>query len=235
MKKIFLFILVTLVCTACEHNISPEVQQVSGAENGHDYVDLGLSVMWAPVNLGATIVGEYGDYYAWGETESKNYFSSDNYKYCTKKGSMYFYTKYCYSSTEGIVDSLTILLPEDDATHVQWGGSWRIPTKEEWIELREKCIWKYSRKNDKKGWTATGPNGKSIFFPLPGGITWNENNTHNHTGYYRSASLGEKYSGTTFIIIMRSDTDDTEELTWSNGSREFGQSIRPICSPSQKD
>lgn len=224
---------VALVFMACNH-INPELEHVSGTENEHDYMDLGLSVMWSPVNLGATVIGEFGSYFAWGEIEAKDYFSYENYKYCEKNGSNYIYTKYCINANEGTVDNLTYLEPEDDAAHVQWAGSWRIPSREEWIELKEKCTWHYSRENGKKGWTATGPNGNSIFFPLPGGITWNENNTQNYTGYYRSASLGEKYSSGTFVFIMFSDDDDISELSWSNGSREFGQSIRPVCAPSSK-
>ena len=34
--------------------------------NGHEYVDLGLSVKWATCNVGAEKPEENGDYYAWG-------------------------------------------------------------------------------------------------------------------------------------------------------------------------
>lgn len=220
--------IIAIVMMACG-GISPELDQLSGEENGHGYMDLGLSVMWAHVNMGAEVVGEYGDFYAWGETEPKDYFSYDNYKYCKREGTAYKYLKYCTDPSSGPVDGLTTLEPEDDAAHVQWGGSWRMPTKEEWIELREKCTWKYSHENNKKGWTVTGPNGNKIFFPLAGGQTWNEISSRGSAGYYRSATLGEKYSSTTYIVIMFSDDDDESAVTWSDGSRAFGQSIRPVC------
>ena len=137
MKKYFCLVIITVIMIACG-GISPELKNISGTENGHDYVDMGLSVMWSPVNMGADIVGEYGDFYAWGETETKDYFSFDNYKYCKKEGTVYKYTKYCVNPNNGPVDNLTTLLPEDDAAHLQWGGSWRLPTKSEWEELREK-------------------------------------------------------------------------------------------------
>ena len=57
----------------------------SGEENGHEYIDMGTSVMWSPVNLGATTMGEYGDYYAWGELEPKEKYNWDNYKWCRGK------------------------------------------------------------------------------------------------------------------------------------------------------
>lgn len=224
--KLFITFSLALFMVACG-GISPELEQTSGTENGHEYVDLGLSVMWAPVNLGASVIGEYGDYYAWGEAEPKDYFSMDNYKH--SKGGQHSYTKYCCNASEGTVDNLRTLEPEDDAAHVQWGGEWRMPSKEEWTELRTQCKWTYSRENGKKGWKATGPNGKSIFFPLPGGQHWNENPSINRSGYYRSSSLGSKYSGTTYITILESDDDDDAAVSWSNGSREFGMSIRPIC------
>ena len=213
--------IIAIVMMACG-GISPELDQLSGEENGHGYMDLGLSVMWAQVNLGASMIGEYGDYYAWGETETKDYFWYNTYKYC--EGRQNTLTKYCTNPSEGKVDSLTTLELEDDAAYVQWGGNWRIPTREEWIELRNTCTWTYTRENGIKGWKATAPNGNCIFFPLGGGCMFNENETINHVGYYRSSSLGEKYSGSTYIVIMR-----TDEVTWSNGSRQGGLSIRPVC------
>ena len=42
------------------------------SHNGHEYVDLGLSVKWATCNVGATKPEEYGDYFAWGETQPKS-------------------------------------------------------------------------------------------------------------------------------------------------------------------
>ena len=80
--------IIAIVMMACG-GISPELDQLSGEENGHGYMDLGLSVMWAQVNMGADVVGEYGDFYAWGETEPKDYFSYDNYKYCKREGTAY--------------------------------------------------------------------------------------------------------------------------------------------------
>jgi hypothetical protein len=110
--------------------------------------------------VGATTPEEYGDYFAWGETEAKQNFSWEIYKWCN--GTKSTITK--YNATDG----LTTLLPEDDAAHVHWGGQWRMPTKEERDELLDKCIWTWESVNGVEGFRATGPNGNSIFLPAAG-------------------------------------------------------------------
>ena len=131
-----------------------------GYENGYAYVDLGLSVKWATMNVGAANATEYGKYYAWGETKAyceedtsneTNYrFNSgnsyvktkigiDTYKWCN--GSYKSYTKYCTDSEYGTVDNKTTLDPEDDAATQNWGGAWRMPTHEEQEELVNNCYW----------------------------------------------------------------------------------------------
>ena len=126
----------------------------------HEYVDLGLSVLWATTNVGAESAEEYGDYFAWGETEPKEVYSWTNYKWCD--GTENIMTK--YNATDG----LKTLQPEDDAAHVNWGGEWRMPTKEERDELLDKCIWTWESVNGVEGFRVTGPNGNSIFLPAAG-------------------------------------------------------------------
>ena len=96
---------------------------VSGLNNGREYVDLGLpsGTMWATCNIGANYPEDYGDYYAWGETETKSNYDWSTYKWC--KGSEDTLTKYCTDNDYGTVDNKTVLDPEDDAAHVKWGGS----------------------------------------------------------------------------------------------------------------
>lgn len=36
-----------------------------------EYVDLGLSVKWATMNIGAERITDHGSYFAWGETGNK--------------------------------------------------------------------------------------------------------------------------------------------------------------------
>ena len=99
----------------------------------HAYVDLGLpsGLLWATCNLGANNPEDYGDYFAWGETQPKDDFSWTNYQYCM--GSFNTLTKYCNNPDigyNGFIDDLTTLLPEDDAATANWGDEWRMPPKE---------------------------------------------------------------------------------------------------------
>ena len=138
--------------------------------NGRDYVDLGLpsGLKWATMNVGASKPEEYGDYFAWGETEPKKEYSWLNYKFELSTDNNGPFSKYVTNSSYGTVDNKTVLDPEEDAAHVNWGGSWRMPTEEEWTELRTNCTWTWTTQNGVNGRLVTGPNGKSIFLPAAG-------------------------------------------------------------------
>lgn len=102
-------------------------------------IDLGLSVKWASFNLGASRPEEYGYRYAWGETVPKKSFTWENYKWC--RGTDTTLTKYNVNSSYGTVDNKTVLNLSDDAARVNLGGTWRIPTSQEWQELINNCTW----------------------------------------------------------------------------------------------
>ena len=154
-------------------------------------VDMGLSVKWATFNVGATAPEGYGDYFAWGETEPKSDYDWPSYKF--ELGSDYSgpFSKYVTDSSFGTVDHKTVLDPEDDAAHVNWGGSWRIPTKAELEELISRCTWTRTTQNGVNGQLVTGPSGKSIFFPATGG--WYANSLSpsgiGNSGNYWSATI----------------------------------------------
>ena len=125
-------------------------------------VDLGLSVGWASCNVGATSPEEFGDHYAWGEVEPKEYYGWDNYKW---KGSVEWSSVVKYSAEFGLV----ILEPGDDVAHVSYGGKWRMPTKEELEELIANCYNQFVELEGVKGVRYTSKqNGNSIFIPLAG-------------------------------------------------------------------
>ena len=150
----------------------------TGTANGHDYVDLGLSVKWATCNVGATKPEEYGNYYAWGETKTKTTYDWNTYKWATATYDAEYdrwyletLTKYNTDANYGTVDNKTTLDLADDAARANWGGAWRMPTDGEWAELLEECTWKW--KNAYKGTTAgylvtSKINGNSIFLPAAG-------------------------------------------------------------------
>ena len=137
----------------------------------YDYVDLGLSVKWATCNVGANRPEEYGDYYAWGELEPKESYTWENYRLGVG-GELPFerkVSKYNTDRNRGVVDNKTTLDLVDDVANVRWGGSWRMPTLEEWTELRQNCTWTVDSINGVKGLRATsnkpGYTDRSIFLP----------------------------------------------------------------------
>lgn len=131
-------------------------------------VDLGLpsGTLWADRNVGADAPEDYGDYFAWGETLSKNTYDWTTYKW--SDGAYNTMTKYCTYSTYGKVDGKMHLDAEDDAATVNMGRPWRMPTYEELKELCDKCTWTWSEQNKIKGYVVTGPNGNKIFLPAAG-------------------------------------------------------------------
>ena len=135
----------------------------------HEWVDLGLpsGTLWATCNVGANAPEEYGDFFAWGETEPKELYSWSTYKWCD--GNQYAITKYCTSNSWGTVDNRTELEPEDDAASVNWGPSWCMPSSEQQEELAEKCTWTWTTINGEYGYLVTGPNGNTLFLPTAGG------------------------------------------------------------------
>lgn len=179
-----------------------------------EYVDLDLSVKWATFNVGATSPEDYGDYFAWGETEPKETYSWANYKWCN--GTVYKITK--YNATDG----KTILEPEDDVAQVLWGGNWRMPTIEEQTELREQCIWTWTSINGIWGHLVTGPNGKSIFLPAAGNITNTDLSYANVMGYQWSSSVKPGISAHRMHFSKNIIED------YDGGSRACGASIRPV-------
>ena len=137
----------------------------------HDYVDLGLpsGLLWATCNVGANSPEEFGDFFAWGETEPKNVYDWKSYKYGNFERNEL--TKYCTDSSYGLngfVDNLTILESADDAATANWGTDWRMPTREEWEELFRKTTCTWTTQNGVQGRLLMGWNGNSIFLPATG-------------------------------------------------------------------
>lgn len=115
---------------------------VSGKKGNYTYVDLGLPsrTLWATYNVGATLPAEYGNFYAWGETEPQSYYSPETYKfYAGVKNNWNQYSKYVLFNSTGKVDNKTRLEPIDDAATVNWGSNWCMPTREQITELGEYC------------------------------------------------------------------------------------------------
>ena len=187
-------------------------------------IDLGLSVKWGSFNLGATKPEEYGDYFAWGETEPKEDYSWSSYKWCMgSNDSMTKYNTVPSFGQNGFTDGESVLVPEDDAANVYLGGNWRMPTYAEWVELLNNCTWTWITQNGVNGRLVTASNGNSIFLPATG--IWMGAKLYDvgSWGHYRSSTLYESSSYRDRGVSIYSDG-----ISHSVNDRYYGESIRPV-------
>lgn len=198
-----------------------------GTTSNHAYVDLGLSVKWATKNIGASSIEDYGNYYAWAETSTKS-------QYWPATSISYQVSSITQISGDSIYDAAT----------ANWGGTWRIPTKDEVEELVEECEWEWDTYGSHYGVYLTGPSGKSIFLPAAGTVTtagsgstnnpittsnytqeesgsyWTSEGDYNTTSILGSGTGEYKYSYSLFF------SDKACKLT--SDSRAEGLPIRPV-------
>ena len=170
-----------------------------GGGTTEKWVDLGLPSgnLWASYNIGGNRPEDYGDYFSWGATDTKTAFTWSTYEHAEwgvdiygREG--YYLIKYCSRQSdglEGFTDNLTELQQADDAARVNWGSGARIPTKEEWQELKDHTTHDYAEINGICGRRFTGSNGKSIFIPFAGYINNESMNDDSFYGYYWSKAL----------------------------------------------
>lgn len=197
------------------------------AVNTKEWVDLGLpsGTLWATCNVGANSPEEYGDYFAWGETFSKDYYDWTTYKWCN--GSMDGLTKYSYGSGNiYFIDFKSELEPEDDVAYVQWGPSWRMPTKAQQDELREHCTWTWTTQNGVNGYLVIGPNGNSIFLPVAGNLCEELPCNAESGGFYWSRTLNIEINQVAYFLYF-----DSENVRLSCHNRSFGFPVRAVCVP----
>lgn len=233
------------VSATCKVTVVPE------SELDHDAVDLGLpsGVKWASVNVGATRPEEFGDYFAWGETEP---YYQDGYAYKAdalwKQGKEdgYHWTSYlwCNGSYDSLnkynnsyssgptIDNLTTLTAEDDAASVLMGDGWRMPTRAEWEELLnpQMCIWDCTKIKGIPGYTVTSyVTGNYIFLPAAGHRTEQmiSNPEDDGTiGYYWSSTLAEDQWNACSLFFV--DESDGGGLFLHDNERCSGYSVRAV-------
>lgn len=189
-----------------------------------DWVDLGLpsGTLWATMNVGASKPEDYGDYFAWGETTSKDEYSWSTYKWCNGRENTL--TKYCLNNLYGAVDNKNELDPEDDAAFVNWGALWRMPSLEQQKELFEQCIWTWTTQNGVNGRLLIGPNGNALFLPAAGYCWGNWFDNAGYIGDYWSRTLGPDDSGEAYELYFY-----LENVVWGRScSRYDGFPIRAV-------
>lgn len=175
--------------------------------NGHEYVDLGLpsGLKWATCNVGANSPEEYGDYYAWGETVTKDEYTEEN----------------CYTCGEEVNDISGN--SQYDVARKKWGGKWRMPTLDEMEELIEKCAFEWLAQNGVNGYKVTGPNGNGIFLPAAGYRDGSSFNDAGSDGYYWSSTPSEYSDLNACYLNFYSDNHSMDKYY-----RYCGHSVRPV-------
>lgn len=177
----------------------------AGDYNGHAVVDLGLSVKWATMNIGANSPEDAGDHYAWGEVYTKKEYAE-------------------WTSVTIKVDMPNIAGNKTyDAAAANWGGSWRMPTRTEMLELVNRCEWTWTTQNEVKGYLVTGPNGNSIFLPESGYSNQYYTRSGSSWSYYWTSTPGAGYSKDAFNLFF-----DKNGYGCEGGSRASGYCIRPV-------
>ena len=196
-------------------------KQPKGNQKVHEWVDLGLSVKWATCNIGADRPEDYGDYFAWGETRPKSTYNWSN----------------CFDCLDGKYDGRwgtyrlggqTRITPTSghDTARENWGGSWRMPTDEEFEELcdENKCDWTWTSQGGHKGYLVTSKiNGNSIFLPAAGWRYGTDTDFVGDCGFYWSSTLGSSYSRCARDLFFGS----SYHYTYCD-LRRYGFSVRPV-------
>lgn len=214
--------------------------------NGYEYVDLGVknaqgqTIYWAKCNVGATKPYEYGDYFAWGETEPKDRYYFETYQYREfVEGTPAEYDADGFLIKPATDDHYEYMnIGEDisgtqyDAARQNWGGSWRMPTMEEFYLLIEQCNWTWTAMQDSNGKSVNGykvsnksDNSKYIFLPVAG--------YRSYTNLYSDGSYGHYWSGTpspynqsyAYYLFVSSSSIDSGS---GHNDRYYGKSVRPV-------
>ncbi len=200
---------------------------------GHDYVEI-AGIKWATMNVGAESITDYGLYFQWGDTqgytasqvgsgEGKKYFSWDDYKF-NPSGDGLTFTK--YNSTDG----KKVLDAEDDAVRANWGGNWRMPTKDEFVALGSATTSAWTNNYQSSGvaglvLTDKTDSSKTLFFPACGFCGYGNVIRVGDESAYFSSQLYSNGVSSVFIQNFKSD-----KVSWHSSSNRFtGYGVRGVA------
>lgn len=229
MKKFKHFSILTMLFTcisftACNDNGDLDEATITPSQE----VDLGLSVNWAGWNLGATSPEESGDYYAWGETKTKDTYYWSTYSYQEEDLKDYLH------SNNGIISNDK----NYDVATAKWGEGWRLPTRNELKELIEGCKWTWCTYNGSIGYKVEGANGNSIFLPAAGCYNGPSLNNSGKFGLYwsgqwydqwRDPSDENYYSDKAYCLDLGvKDENRFYDYTINAYEHKLGFCIRPV-------
>lgn len=204
---------------------TPSTGDTSGEINGHEYVDLGLpsGLKWATFNVGASSDSPtaYGDYFAWGETATKDSYTRENsFTYGKSADDL---------KSAGVLDQKGNLTAQYDVATVKWGAPWRMPTRDECKELVDNCTWTWLDDSGNKVCKITGPNGNSIYLQPSG--------NRNLSLTFQIGYMADYWSSTFYFDVATTDNawyftseDGQDKGMTGMSSRMFGLPVRPVSS-----
>lgn len=195
-------------------SMKQSTQNSLGKQNGHEWVDLGLSVKWATCNVGSSTPSGFGSFFSWGEIKTKSDFTPD-YRYEVDMNE-YFNEK--QKGTTPPAADYDIQISKDAATTV-WGSEWRMPTKLEFEELKNKCRWIWKG----NGYEVIASNGNSIFLPAGGWMNRKESINRGTLGVYWTATFTSIFRVSIYSISFHKDN-----IKFNEDSDCWGHSIRPV-------
>ena len=188
---------------------------------------------WAETNVGADEPWETGLSFWWGDTvgyrrENGAWAASDGLSsdFSFADANTPTYGKgHATLQSEGWITADGVLEPAYDAAHIKWGGSWRMPTDQEMIDLTTNCDWTWTTTNGVSGYVVRGRGNfasASIFLPCTGnGAGTSLNNSGSHGRYWSSVLLsGESGSWGLGFDVGGSSAGYSD--------RYLGQSVRPV-------
>ena len=198
-------------------------------EEAEQWVDLGLSVLWAGWNVGADSPEEPGGYYAWGEITEKNSYTWDNYRYveefwCVEYGEGG--KEYRWPEWIGTFIGREISCTSYDVARAEWGDGARLPTRGDILELHLKCDFEYGTYNGVAGNYVTGPNGNSIFLPFTGDYwPYDDNRLGDlNMGYFWSGTYDDSNRNNAILLVCNENAVRTEGFS----HRAMGATVRPV-------
>ena len=213
---------VTDILTGQKETIEVVIVDLEGCPDDHHphMVDLGLpsGTKWACCNVDTENPGKqsptnYGGYYAWGETDEKGNYSWSNYTHCSGSANTCRYL------------GLDIAGTQYDVAHVKWGGTWVMPSMDQYKELINNCTFEYTTRDGVKGGKFTSKaNGRSIFLPAAGFRYDSDLYGVSTYGRYWLSPQDSSYSNYAYYLVLASGSTN-----WNYYYRYIGQSVRPVA------
>lgn len=168
----------------------------------YETVDLGLpsGTLWSTMNVGASSITDYGNYYQYGKGAAT---------YQETSGGTWY---------EG--EEVPLAASADTATQV-WGSPWHMPTSTQCQELIDNTTYEWTTINGVNGGKFTATNGNYVFFPACGSYSYDGEGDVGYSGsYYSSTSMDSITADALYFTEYSIGIYDYE--------RGRGYSVRPV-------